>query len=280
VDDKMQQGAIDLWMSARKTDFRTACDELSQWMGSRNPLPMKNIPEPQKKIRPPCCFPILRFATTPEVNELAERRGVRPQAVELAIQRGLLWMFDDERNGACWLWTDQRRICGIRRRIDGQEFILKDGHSTKSAACPHSVMSEPLGYLEAVSKPSFAVVEGAPDGLAVYDQAIAMGKPYHVAPIVMPCSSAHFTIESLRELEGKRGRIFADNDQAGEKAARAWMKQLSSAGITVDVFSFDDVRNERGEPVKDLNDYCKLPDIPGNSYVMEYAMERAPDMGL
>jgi hypothetical protein len=130
-------------------------------------------------------------------------------------------------------------------------------------------MNEPLGYLEAAAKPCFAVVEGAPDGLAVYDQAIAIGRPANVAPIVMPCTSARFTDASLRALSGKRGRIFMDNDPAGRKASMEWMKQLGIAGIKVDVFTFEGLRTPACEPVKDLNDYCKT----GLHHAMSFATE-------
>lgn len=267
VDDKMSQGAINLWMSAKHVQFKQACQELSQWMGSPGSFPIQVIEK--VKVRLPCWLPSIRFPTSSEILHLATSRSVRPQSVEMAVKEGFLWMFDDEKNGACWLWTDFRRRCGLRRRLDGKPFVIKDGAESKSAACPNSIMTEPMGYLEAVSKPCFAVVEGGPDGLSVYDQAIALGKPLNIAPIVMPCSASGFTTASLKALEGKRGRIFSDNDAAGKKCSREWLKQLSSAGIKVDSYGFD-------APMKDLNDFCKLG--PAKSDIMSFALEKAPDV--
>lgn len=282
VDDRMNRGAMNLWMAVHKLPDtphgqREAINGLSAWMGTPTGGIERRTVIEKKPERKPCVFPKdVRFPTDREVTLLSDLRHVRFQAIERACQRGLLWMFDDEKNGVCWLWTDERRQCGLRRRLDGKLFELTSGGSAKSASCPHSNMSEPLGYREAASFPSFAVVEGAPDGLAVYDQAIAIGLPLNVAPIVMPCASSKFTIESLGALQGKRGRVFSDNDPAGQKASREWSMQLTCAGIDVDAWKF--------EEVKDLNDYCKLPRPTEpdwkEHHAMSFVLQKAPDMSL
>lgn len=280
VDDKMDAGGISLWMAVNglpntKEGIRRGVRELSAWLGTPTDYEPRQIVE-KKVERKDCIFPDCRFPTDNEITELAQRRHVRFEAVERASQRGFLWMFDDARNGTCWLWTDERQQCGLRRRLDGKPFELSSGRSTKSAACVNSVMTEPLGYLEAAAQPSFAVVEGAPDGLAVLDQAIAIGLPHNVAPIVMPCASAKFTTASIAALQGKRGRVFVDNDRAGQKAAQDWSMHLTSAGIIVDAWNF--------EGVKDLNDYCHLPRSMEPDWkiqhAMSFAMKKAPDMSL
>ena len=78
-------------------------------------------------------------------------------------------------------------------------------------------MKSPLGYREAQAYPCIAVQEGGPNSLAAIAHAWASGVETRVAPICMPSANSDFTAESLRYLQGKRARIFADNDATRER---------------------------------------------------------------
>ena len=53
---------------------------------------------------------------------------------------------------------------------------------------------------------------------------------------------------------GKRVRIFGHDDEAGRGAVARWAAQVASVGADVDAFSFAELVQTDGKPVKDLND--------------------------
>ena len=212
--------------------------------------PVARLPKRQIRIPP------LQRPTRFDLQNLSASRAICVEALVIAVNRGFLWVFDEKLNGRCWIFTDRRRKCAIRRRIDNQPFQLKNGDRTKAAACADSDMTAPLGYEEAQNFQFFGVAEGGPNGLAIIAQALACG--VEVAPIVMPCTGARFTDESLSFLQGKRGRIFIDNDPPGRDAASRWASQLRKAGIAVDGFSFAQLKRNDGAQVKDINDLCLI----------------------
>lgn len=260
------KGPIDLWLTVRGLDFKEARDQLAGWLGITlclQPNHAADRTEPRPKAEPPpdrkeFLLPELEPPSAEDLTLLAAKRTLYREALSIAVKREFLWCFDDDFGERCWLFTDQRRRCAIRRRLDGKPFKLANGNTTKAAAAPGSIMTEPLGYIEAKDFQSFSVVEGPPDGLSVISLAWASDLDNLVAPIVMPCTSARFTPEALRALRGKRGRLFVDGDQAGKKAVRQWFNQLSEVDIKVDLYCFAGLRQNDGSPVKDLNDFCRL----------------------
>jgi hypothetical protein len=90
--------------------------------------------------------------------------------------------------------------------------------------------------------------------LSAIAHAWASGVEDHVAPICMPSAVTNFTEQSLAYLQGKRARIFIDNNKAGRQAAQRWATQLRSAGILTDGFSFAGLVRTDGQAVRDLND--------------------------
>jgi hypothetical protein len=156
---------------------------------------------------------------------------------------------------------------------------LKNGTETKAAAVAGSEMSGPIGYREAQAFPYVGIVEGGPNALAVIAHAWASSVEDRVAPICMPSASANFSIEALASLQGKRGRIFIDDDKPGREAAQRWAKQLKTADIVVDGYSFDGLIQTGGLPVKDVNDLCRIDADcwENNREVIESVMSFATD---
>jgi hypothetical protein len=101
-------------------------------------------------------------------------------------------------------------------------------------------------------------VPRGPNSLAAIAHAWASNVETRVAPICMPSANANFTAESLERLQGKRARIFVDNDKPGELAAMRWAAQLQAASVVVDGYSFDGLLQNDGRPVKDLNDLLRI----------------------
>lgn len=225
-------------------------------------------------------LPDLETPTDKDLVRLSETRSIAVAPLTIAVKLGFLWAFTCERNGRCWAYTDERRLCAIRRRIDNQPFCLASGRKTKAAACSGSEMKAPLGYREAKAYPCVAIQEGGPNSLAAIAHAWASGVETKVAPICMPHSGSDFTAEALACLQGKRARIFADNDAPGIKAARRWAAQLRTANVAVDGYSFEGLVQNDGAPVNDLNDLLRVDADCWEQHreviesVMDFAFER------
>jgi hypothetical protein len=275
-------------MAARNVDFLTATRELASWLGmpldshgstysASQQKTAKGIPEPRQEIRLPDLVP----PTREDIRLLSGSRSIDPVPLRIAVDRGLWCCFDDNLNGRCWVITDSRRRCAIRRRIDNKPFQLKNGTETKAAAVAGSEMSGPIGYREAQAFPSIGIVEGGPNALAVLAHAWASSVEDRVAPICMPSTSANFHQSSLTCLQGKRGRIFIDNDRPGMEAAERWADQLRSACVNVDGFDFSDLSMSDGRPVGDLNDLCRVDEDcwEANREVIESVMDFATGGG-
>jgi hypothetical protein len=260
--ERAQRGAINYWMAIRNVGFKIALRELAAWLGS--PTTVAAFSQKQGLHAPPVGEKQIRFPegfclpTERDLEILGRHRSICIEALRIATQRGLLYCFDDQLNGRCWLFTDQRRKCALRRRLDNQPFQLATGRSVKSAACFGSEMRSPLGYQEAKAYPCIGIIEGAPDALSMLAHAWADGVQDRIAPVCMPSRTANFTESVLGYLQGKRARIFIDNDTPGQEAAGHWALQLAKANITVDGFSFRSLVMTDGHPVKDLNDTLRI----------------------
>jgi hypothetical protein len=259
--DKPQSGVINLWMIVRGVDFKTALRELTAFFGDQPDFAQNRPPEPFADKEKENGF-FLPSGLGPPVEQdlqvLARTRSIVLEAWRIAAARGLVYCFDDPLNGRCWLFTDSRRRCGLRRRLDGKPFRLSDGSQRKSVCCRGSEMGTPIGYQEAESFPFLGIVEGAPDAIALLANAWASGVETRIAPVCMPSTAANFTDSSLAYVQNKRARIFIHNDAAGRKAANRWATQLASACIEVDGFTFPGLYQTSGLPVKDLNDLLKI----------------------
>jgi hypothetical protein len=263
--ERPQRGAINLWMAVKKVDLGTAVSQLTAWLGRPT-----NITNHQK--HDPALYPItsppkenriylpkgLSLPTKHDLQVLSRSRAIEVEALHIARKRGFIHCFNDSFNGRCWLYTDSRRKCALRRRLDNSLWRFQDGRSTKSAICSGSDMRSPLGYQEAQAYPCFGIVEGAPDALAFLAHAWADNVLERVAPVCMPSQKTNFSESVLGYLQGKRARIFTHNDSPGREAAARWAAQLAKANITVDEFSFENLVMTDGRPVKDLNDALRI----------------------
>jgi hypothetical protein len=260
TDNKKQRGGINLWMVARDVDFKTAVQEIAAWLGCQVDIPGNGQQETgtgdkAKRILFPAGMALPREQ---DLQVLSQSRAIGIDALRIAAERGFIYCFDDQLNGRSWLYTDQRRRCGLRRRLDNQLFQLANGSASKSPACYGSDMKAPIGYQEATQYPCFGVAEGGPSSLSILAHAWASGIEARVAPICMPSTSADFNESILAYLQNKRARIFIDDDAPGQKAAERWAAQLQSANVVVDGFSFACFVMTDGQPVKDLNDLLKI----------------------
>jgi hypothetical protein len=105
--------------------------------------------------------------------------------------------------------------------------------------------------------PAIALTEGVPDFLSAFHLALAFGVDAVVAPVCMSGVSVSIPGDVLPRFSGKRIRIFAHNDEAGQAAAERWTEQLKDIA-TVDRFTFQGLDMSDGKPVKDLNDLLSI----------------------
>jgi DNA-binding PadR family transcriptional regulator len=86
--------------------------------------------------------------------------------------------------------------------------------------------------------------------------------------------------EALPMFRGKRVRIFADADEAGQAALRRWAEQLQSVQAEVDCYSFAGLLKTDGSAIKDLNDFLLVDRLASKcsseilTGVMDFALER------
>ena len=240
--------------------IENACREFIRLAGLAGVKPASLPPPPRRearrepeRIKP--TFPPLSPCTPADVAALSRLRGVSPDAVRMAEDRGLL-LFAESREGRSWIVADSSRWIGIARRMDGRGWECLGG--AKARMLRGTWASWPIGIREAESFPAIALVEGGPDLLAAFHFAIEQDVAGLVAPVCMASSGISFPGDVLPRFEGKRARVFLDADSAGAAAFVRWSDQMREAGAVVDGFSFDGLTRSDGERVKDLNDVCFL----------------------
>ena len=117
----------------------------------------------------------------------------------------------------------------------------------------------PLGIHEAEGFEKCALVEGAPDFLALFNFLLAEGKDETVAPLaLLGASNEKIQPEAVELLRGRHVRLFPHLDDAGQRAARSWARQLIDAGCRVDAFDFSECVRTDGQSGKDLADVCLI----------------------
>jgi hypothetical protein len=126
-------------------------------------------------------------------------------------------------------------------------------------------------------------VEGGPDFLAALHFIGLAGVGVEVAPVAILGAGMSIDAEALPLLQGKRVRIFIDNDEAGCAAFARWSRQLAGVGAVVDGFDFSGLIRSNGEPAKDLNDCTQLSQASLSRWgatlsgMMKFAGVRADD---
>ena len=221
---------------------------------SGNTEPYNPFKDPEKAQRREG-WPVFEVPTQAEIETIATLRGLSPEGVALAVERGLLFCADYcERR--VWIITDSQRVNAQARRLDGQDWII-DGEAKKARTLPGSVGAWPIGLREALDFPNIALVEGGPDLLAAFHLAwcatstpetLALGKGIDVVGklgVVAILGTSLIPEGELRHFKDKHVRIFADADKAGLKAEGRWWSQLEAAGARVDGYSFAGLASER-----------------------------------
>lgn len=213
-------------------------------------------PKPARPCpRPPAAeWPAMNGGTAGHRERLATLRNVAPEAVALAVERGLV-AFGEWRGVPAWFVCDRSRRVAQARRLDG---ALWWSGGPKAQTLPGGSASWPVGLPESAGFAVVALCEGGPDLLAALHFAWCEDREADVAPVAMLGASQRIHADALPHFRGSRVRIFPHCDPAGHNAAREWTRQLRDAGATVDAFDLSSLRGVDGTPLKDLNDLTRL----------------------
>lgn len=193
----------------------------------------------------------LTAGTAEQHAKIAQLRGLSPQAVALASERGLVRF--GRYGHPAWFILDASQRVAQARRMDGMKW-----HGMKALNLAGSQASWPVGIREAEKFPSVALCEGGPDLLAAFHFILREQRQADCAPVAMLGACAKIHADALLHFAGKRVRIFGHADAQGDKAVDRWAAQLASVGAEVDAFNFAGLRQSDGSPVKDLNDLARV----------------------
>ena len=259
--------AVDFVAVALDLTLKDACREFIRLSGvpvrnenfRRRESQSRNQIEEERRAKLRANWPPFDLPSHAEIRAIASLRGLSPDGIELAAQRGLLFTADST-EGRAWIITDSRRKNAQARRLDGKRWERFYG-LPKAWTLPGSWANWPVGLREAANFPAVALVEGGPDILVAFHLAWRAGVEDQIGPVAMLGVSNGIPDDALRHFVGKRVRIFPHNDDAGREAGVRWAVQLVAARADVDGFSFAGLSRFDGAPVKDLNDFaCINPD--------------------
>jgi hypothetical protein len=244
---------LELWRQVRGVDFATALREAAAFIGQAMPDVRKDDDDAARKRSQ---WPAFEKGNRRERLAVASLRGIAPEGIELASERGHL-LFADWRNSPCWIITDSRRANAQARRIDGKPFVV-EGESRKAITLPGSRAGIPIGLNEAREFPNVAIVEGGPDLLAAHGVIWAEDRK-DVAAVAMLGAGHRPSVAAWSALAGKTARIYCHRDTHGMKAGQEWGQTILAAGASkIDGFRFDGLRKVDGADVEDLNDLLAL----------------------
>jgi hypothetical protein len=244
---------------------------------------------PRRELdRKAIALPNLTIPTKRELVQVCDLRSINQTPLRIAVARGFLRTYTDNKEGRIWCLTDKSERLVIARRLDGKpwehcggEWIADPADRPKSKNLYGSHGNWPLGIQESEFFPAIGLVEGAPNFLSVIAHAWASNVENIVAPVCLSGAAHSIPGDALPYFFGKRVRIFTDDDFAGYKGCRRWWGQLESVGCNIDAFTFEGLKQSDGRPVNDLNDLLRVDcdDWEANREVIERVMTFATEQG-
>jgi len=244
---------LDFIAMARGCDTAGAIEWAANFLGIS-----KNASRPEDARNKRRWMPMLRPGGQAEVMMLCERRGFGIGAIEEAERRGFL-RFTEMAGVSAWAVTDSRRQIIELRRVDGQKWPAYGSLSERKAHCIGAGKAWPVGITGAEGFAKCALVEGAPDFVALFNFLLAEGKENEVAPLgVLGAANHRLSLAALCLLRGKTVCIYAHRDDAGMQACRAWALLLREVGANPTAFDLSGIITVDGKAGKDLADLCRI----------------------
>jgi len=188
---------------------------------------------------------------------LAAALDMQVEGIDLAYEREVLtFTYNSNSNQNLWTITDPTGRVRQDRALDGGQVILKNGEGVKVRTLGDP--SWPVGASIIENYPFVLFVEGGTDFLAAHCLIFALSREKDTAVVCMLGASNRIHLEAVKLFEGKRVRIFPDMDKAGILAAKKWMDTLEEAGAKVDLYDFENLTTDTGEPVNDFRDFLRV----------------------
>ncbi|SKA99833.1 hypothetical protein SAMN02745166_03042 [Prosthecobacter debontii] len=180
-------------------------------------------------------WPAFRPLKPALIERIAQQRGMRPDAVDLAQRHGFLsgGLVDGQ---ACYLLHEGS--FAQARRLDGEPFWRADGSPLKAKNLPGSEGAF-IGQRWLGSATHVLLVEGAIALIEALAAWALVDAPQPWAILAATSASSRFARDPalLHQLRGKHLRLVPDADASGLKAAAAWLAELDAGGISVDVYA-------------------------------------------
>lgn len=212
------------------------------------------------KTRAELELPTLYAPTDDEITQIAGLRELSYEAVEQAAFSGLLWTCEFKDKPA-WVITDRTRCNAQARRMDGQMWSI-GGNEAKAWTIKGSLASWPVGIAEAYEAGGLIVMcEGGPDLLAANQ--LLIDNQINGQPIAFLGAAMKLHPGAKMFFRNRKVVLVPHNDAAGLTATygvlgrngewqAGWVDALADVDCKLSV-------RELPFPVKDLNDYVKIP---------------------
>jgi|GEM_PF-728236 len=194
--------------------------------------------------------------TCEQHQQLARLMGVRVEAVDWAVERGVV-VFGEWHGLQCYGVCDQSGRLFEIRRLNGLNFpAVGELQSRTSHTVKHSQKSWPVGLPEAEQAANLLLVEGLPDFIAAHEVIVASQLEGQWAPVAMLSAGFPISPDALPGFNGKQVLICCHNDadHQGGQAALNWGKQLQAANCAkVSVLDTRTLAGLAEGGIKDLN---------------------------
>lgn len=158
------------------------------------------------------------------------RRYPMTAGIELAIRRS--WLGFGEHRGKP-AWCAMGKGCCQWRRLDGATWW---DNGPKALTGSGSRCANGIGTADALSRDRVWLCEGPPDAIAALTILFMLGEHEMTGTIALLGSSGNLGDPVMNACAGKTVTMISDPDEAGQRAAQRWAKQLHKAGSKVSIW--------------------------------------------
>lgn len=195
--------------------------------------------------------------TVDQHRQLARLMGVRVEAVDWAVERGVV-VFGEWHGQQCYGVCDCSGRLFELRRLNGLNFpAVGELQSRASHTVKHSQQNWPVGLPETRQAANLVLVEGLADFIAAHELIVANQLEDQWAPVAMLSAGVSISGDALPGFTGKQVLICVHNDAAdqGGQAALNWHRQLRAAKCAqVSLLDSRKLAEVAGGRVKNLNE--------------------------
>lgn len=230
----------------------------------RKPKPI--LPPPPEPLPSDSYAGDLRELTDAELQQICNARGMEVSIDGLKLMREQSMLLRGKAYGEdVYAITDVDRKSLDFRLLRGGRF--SGGQKTKGAY--KLCHKHPLGISNMVegNYTLVMVVEGSGDFMTAHRFIMSEGRnidrPNYpkVCAVAVLSASQDVPVEYIQSFAGRTVCFYPHIDKscAGQKAVARWQRQLQPVVSETQVFSFEGLKKEDGEPVCDLGDFAAIP---------------------